>query len=289
MSEDANNIRDIQLVELGILMAVDDLCRKHGIRYTLYCGTLLGAIRHGGFIPWDDDVDIAMPLADYRRFLELADELPDTYVTQSPYNTPDTYLTWTKVYANGTTDMAAFMEKLDIHKGIGIDIYPMIGAANSRIGSRLQTAALRFAYHLRLGEFFKCQLAHGWRGSATRLFAKRVLAALPNGLEHALSNALLAVCMKDPERAERIGTIDSAPFAGKYARQDWQELTAASFEGADYPIPAEYDTILRTMYGDYMALPPEDKRLPSHAEAEGSIRDAHRDYREYERDRARKA
>ena len=81
MQYEQDELRRLQLVELDILRDIDKVCREHGIRYFLDSGTLLGAVRHGGFIPWDDDVDLGMPRHDYERFLEIAPRaLGDAYV-----------------------------------------------------------------------------------------------------------------------------------------------------------------------------------------------------------------
>ena len=91
----------IHTVELDMLKAVAHLCEDHGLRYSIYCGTLLGAVRHKGFIPWDDDVDIAMPLKDFRRFKKVVHKLPERFSCVCFDNTPDSIWPWIRIVANG--------------------------------------------------------------------------------------------------------------------------------------------------------------------------------------------
>ena len=281
-----SSIREIQDIELQMLEAVDTLCKKHGLRYTLYCGTLLGAIRHRGFIPWDDDIDIAMPLADYHRFLEVAHELPAGYTVQWPGHPSTHLLTWAKVFADGTTQMPVVASEIDVHWGVSIDIYPFIGAAPTKTGEFAQAVVLKTANFLRCADFYRCQLEHDLEDDPKRRRVKSIFVSIPRPLRMALATVLLKLGVKDPEKAERIGTIDRARFAGKYLRADWDDMTTAEFEGHMFPIPVKYDAFLRAMYGDYMQLPPEDQR-GGHYSRSRVIRDAKHDYREYKREIAR--
>ena len=124
-------LRTCQLKQLGILEEIDRICRKHNISYWLDGGSLLGAVRHGGFIPWDDDIDIAMPQDDARRFAEVAPkELPSTLRLQTP-DTENTREPIMKVrdlnsfYVEGNEDFS-----LDYSKGLFVDIFPMIDYPN---------------------------------------------------------------------------------------------------------------------------------------------------------------
>ncbi len=272
-----SDLEDLHAVELDILKAYADLCDRHGLTYTLYCGTLLGAIRHKGFIPWDDDVDVAMPLKDYRRLRAAANELPSPYVMLDWSNCPYYRLPWMRIYADGTTHMDLWEAGVDMHHGIWLDIYPFIGAAKTKAGQTLQDLLIVLSRGLHGGEYHRAL-----RGDPRLSF--RLLARIPGWIRLPLGNLCYRLAIRDPEKSRTIGTIDEAPFSGKYQKTDWEQMTTAVFEGTEFPIPAEYDKILRTMYGDYMTPPPENQRR-GHGTAHRII-DAHRDYREYQKELA---
>ncbi len=263
----------IHAAGLDILKAFADLCEKHGLTYTIYCGTLLGAVRHGGFIPWDDDVDIAMPLKDYRRFQKLAHELPERFECCHLGITREFNLLWTKISASGTTSMPVEAAALDIPWGISLDIYPMIGAFEGERGLKLQQNLLLTARRLRSADNYRVRRETG------RM--KSILSRVPFFLRKGLSDLLLRIAMRDPEKSRRVGTLDAAEFKGKFDREDWTELMPLRFEDREFAAPVRYDKVLRIMYADYMQLPPEEKRIP-HISSDGkTIIDPHRDYRLY--------
>ena len=118
-------LRELQLVELEILLEVDRVCRENGIEYFLDGGTALGAVRHGGFIPWDDDIDIGMTRENYEKFLEIAPEkLKNDYFLQTRKTDKKAPYMYAKVRKNGTVFMEWNKRNLDMHHGIYIDIFP---------------------------------------------------------------------------------------------------------------------------------------------------------------------
>ena len=273
--EDRNNVlAEIHAIQLEMLKAVDVLCEKYNIRYSIYCGTLLGAVRHGGFIPWDDDIDLAMPLEDYRKFLQHVDELPEGFICVHRDKTREYSLLWIKIMAVGTTFMDKKRMKLDVPQGISLDIYPMIGTPDSAFGKKIQKGLLFIAVRLQRAADYKVLHLPGC--------ARKIIAHMPEVLRLAAIEFLLYFSLINPENCENIGTIDAVSFEGKFKRKDWKEMTKLRFEDAYFTAPVHYDRILRRMYGDYMKLPPEEKRI-GHFD-ENTIIDPHRDYRLYRKE-----
>ncbi|MGL5958740.1 MAG: LicD family protein, partial [Phocaeicola sp.] len=124
----ATNLRACQLKQLSILEEVDKICKKHQLRYWLDGGTLLGAVRHGGFIPWDDDIDIGMPLEDMKRFIEIApNELPASLFLQTAESDPGTPALITKIRdLNSLYVESHDTFSSDYQKGLFIDLFPFI-------------------------------------------------------------------------------------------------------------------------------------------------------------------
>lgn len=267
--------------EMDMLKAVTDLCDQYGLTYTLYCGTLLGAVRHKGFIPWDDDVDIAMPLKDYRTFLTLGDKLPKPYVLQYPGSTKGYNVNWAKVFADGTTYMDKRLAgkgrtEFCMHQGISLDIYPMIGAARTETGQKIQRKLLLISRGMKVTEFNK---AIDYLDVHKK--SHILVGLIPYPVRKRVGRICLKAAMLDPDKHETRGTIDAAPFAGKYQYDDWRDLKKAAFGETEFMIPRRYDKLLTRMYGNYMKYPPEETRTGHFGEYEMII-DTERDYREYQ-------
>ena len=121
-----NTLRKLQLTQLEMLKVVDAFCKENDIQYSLYAGTLLGAVRHQGFIPWDDDLDICMSRENYNRFIELwTKDCPSGYIIQNKENTPEFTQSFTKIRKENTTFLQYEWEREKYHTGIFIDIFPI--------------------------------------------------------------------------------------------------------------------------------------------------------------------
>ena len=125
MQYDPDDLRQLQLVELEVLLAIDKLCARYDIPYFLDSGSALGAMRHGGFIPWDDDIDIGMLREDYERFVAVAlDELPEGYRLLTPDVTEGYAPMWAKVMREGTKFYTRETLEAGLDQGVFVDVFP---------------------------------------------------------------------------------------------------------------------------------------------------------------------
>ena len=125
-------LRELQLYKLEILKDITNICDRHRLKYFLYGGTLLGCVRHNGYIPWDDDVDIALLWDDYIRLLKvLKKDSPKKYFVQNLWTEKNFPCLWTQIRVNGTTSMPIELKGLKIHWGICIDVFPLISVSDN--------------------------------------------------------------------------------------------------------------------------------------------------------------
>lgn len=250
-------LEELQDVQYESLKDIASFCEKHGLKYALYCGTLLGAVRHHGFIPWDDDVDLVMPLEDYRRFEQLFPaEMDEKYFMQTYHTDKDCHVPWIKVNRRHTVYVDRKMASLGCDWGISVDIYPMIGLSDTPWKRKLQCILIQACKVM-------IRLEHDDLEGTKYTGYKRVnnlVRIFPRSVRLRLADRLLNRLMLDPAKTTLIGSVDGAPMAGKYTHDLWKEMTYGQFEDGRFVMPAEYDRLLRIMYGDYMVLPPEEQR-----------------------------
>ncbi len=234
---------------LQMMVEFDRICRENGLQYWLDSGTLLGAVRHKGFIPWDDDVDICMMRADYERLVQLADTFPETMELQTRELTPKayTYLPLPCKIRDKRTVIKSFYKSHD-EGGLFLDIFPM-DYYNGRFTDRLFKKTFRFLTRLN-----DCELNPS-------SFGKK-MAALFAPVSHACLRLMLRIaslkiaCKKNKVSDVVMYGLDTS--WNRYHRYDTIfPLKETAFEGMPFKIPGDSDRYLRTLYGpDYMMPPP---------------------------------
>ena len=240
---DGSLLRRQQMRMLELLLEVDRICKKHNIKYWLSSGTLLGAARHKGFIPWDDDVDIEMLWPDYKMLMKvLPQELPDNMALQSLDTDPNYFFFYAKV-----RDRRSYLEESNRYdrvwkeRGIYIDIFPFYK----------QPLWIHILSEKLQGHVYKIM---NRMGDDNREMWKVRLITRTN---KCLFFPLLHLLCKLGNARERCGL--GIPYHDPRHMEDTLPLTEAEFEGHLLPVPKDMDAALTLKYGDYMQLPDVDK------------------------------
>lgn len=241
-----------------LLKEFDRVCKHLDIPYVLFAGTLLGSVRHEGFIPWDDDLDVMMLRTDYERFLREADAFLDRkkFFLQREFS-EHWPLFFSKLRLNNTTCLEKFHPRdVQMHQGIYMDIFPCDNAAGTEIGRRIQFLASKVVIAKALDK----------RGYDTDSKAKKLFMAACRLLPTKPFWMLAKAGKKDSAMVHSFFGAASAYRKNLYPRHYFQSAIEGSFEGGKYPIPEAYDELLQSLYGDYMKLPPpEDRVCKQHA------------------------
>ncbi len=270
LKTETSTLRKHQLALLQMLHEIDRVCRKHNIIYTLFAGTALGAVRHGGFIPWDDDLDIIMLRPEYERFLALTpDELGGAYYLQREFS-EHWPMFFTKLRRNGTACIERYIPRDPLtHQGIYIDIFPCDNLSDAPAKRGRQFLASKAVIARALYQ----------RGYLTDNPGKKLAMQLSRCLpEEALW--AYAVDKREPESQMVHSFFGASSRYEKsiYPRKWFKETVLLPFEDGQFPVSAHYDELLTTLYGDYMTPTPVEKRGQKvHAE----IVDLEQSYTEY--------
>lgn len=258
------DLRKVQMIELEILQELDRVCKENEITYFLDSGTALGAIRHGGFIPWDDDIDVGMMREDYERFLSIAPEKLNTkYFLQTLNTDPKCPCLFAKIRKNGTIYQENNKSGMKMHMGIWIDIFPFdYISSNPEEQKRIISKARRYR-----NLFMLKKIPHIIKANerATLVF---YLKAIIRKVLHCISLIIpdeyyLKNINRIIESQKKNREYVTCLFYGNPVVWKTNHIIPAGkivFEGKEFMSVKDIDYYLKVQYGDYMKLPPIEER-----------------------------
>lgn len=273
---DINNeygLKRLQEELLAMMKDIDEICRKNGIKYCLTGGSVLGAVRHKGFIPWDDDLDIAMLKEEYEKFCEIAPEafkgtkyFLQNIDTEKEYNLP-----FAKIRNSETTDISEQHKKKNINHGIWIDVFIIDAVSKNRFKQFLQRKSSAVIYAAWSRDENLSTIKKGVINLCCKIFGEKQfikgICKLTRGEKTEYSKYVAAI-------DGRAGYIKET-----MPKEFYTEHILATFEDVKFPIPKQFDAFLSRLYGDYMTPPPYEKRGKDMHKA--YILDLNKSYREY--------
>lgn len=253
-------LEEIWKVEQEILDEVDRVCNEHHLKYSLAYGTLIGAVRHNGFIPWDDDIDIIMPVDDYNKLLSIWDNsAQEGYLLQNKITHGDFNQNFSKIRKEHTTFIQHEFEKsVSYSTGIFVDIFPGHYIPKKRIFQKFQKVAC--AVNLLMAR------DHGSGNNDIRGIAEQVLLSFPDCIKKKIyveSDSFI----QSWNRTSSCGIFFPSTIgevAKRYSIGLFDNMTTIPFNGKEYMCISEYKKMLEYDYGDYMKLPPEEDRVLKH-------------------------
>ena len=269
---DQETLRRVQLTQLEILKKFKEICEKHDLRYILSSGTLLGAVRHKGFIPWDDDVDVDMPRADYEKFLKAASaELGEEFSLQTWHNDENYPLPFAKIRMNGTIYRENAVQKEGV-TGIYIDVFPYDLCSDSESKNEKLFRKLN-----RINLFITEKT--GYLKSGTKTFRLKAVSAFIRFVNLFVSKAKwigkyekLAAKYNESDATICFASGGSRIGSWRVAKECFEKTAEIGFENEYFACPKDYDKYLSDAYGDYMTPPPMGDRMRGHGIVEVRFR-----------------
>ncbi|MDU1973254.1 LicD family protein [Veillonella rogosae] len=270
--------KEIQEKELTMLLYFKEFCDKHYLRFYLCGGGLIGAIRHNGFIPWDDDLDLFMPRPDYEKLAELWPKYADT--ERYTYCRTDRHHIYHDAGASIRDNNTTFINRHSMHEdichGLALEIMPIDGCAPGKISRALQLMwAMTFA-------LFNAQRLPDNKGPMYRALAGCIYKVFSSQSVryHIWRFAEKQMTKYDfntsKECTELIGSLKGMKL--RHPQEDFASVVYKDFEGHQIPVMKGYERYLRLIWGDYMQLPPVEQRVAKH---DAAFADLHTPYKEY--------
>ena len=250
---------EIKQIELNLLLKLDEICKNNGLKYYLCGGTLLGAIRHKGFIPWDDDIDVLMPRDDFEKLLQLEKTQKEESIEKIvSWKSGSSIYPFIKLINTDTVVKEKYLDE-KFTTGIWIDIFPLDGMPENKIIIEKKFKKIKFYKTVLLTAYSESGKGASWYAT----LAKRFLIPICKRLNTE------KLCNKLNDISKEF-SISESPYVGGFLwgygpqekmPKEFLEQVNVEFEGHSFPAPKCWNFYLKQLYGDYMQLPPVEKRI----------------------------
>lgn len=261
-------LEESQQAALCVLNVIADICEKNKFTYSFVYGTLIGAIRHKGFIPWDDDIDIAMPRPDYERFCEYCKKHSEELKPFRLLNM-DTCKDYPYMISRMSDDRYVLdvVNEKKFGLGVFVDIYPLDG-----LGCDFETAYQKMAVlrkyprlmYLSTRRYYHFGITKGWKKRILKLFAFTYAKIMGKNYFAKKINSLVDFSCYNSSKYVGCAVWGAGDKVYVFDKEKMGELIWVDFEGGKYRSYEGYDYLLKEWFGDYMQLPPEEDRVPHH-------------------------
>lgn len=259
------NTAELKQVMLDELLVVDEFCRKNGIEYFLEGGTGIGAIRHKGYIPWDDDIDIAMTRPNYERFIRSFNGYCDHLTLFAPELDNNFYASYANVCDNRTLLQEDMFDHRGYNLGVKIDIFPIDGCEDDINVCNRWHSLVRLLDNI-LSRRHR-NMRYVWQHNKWNYFTCAFVRVLTSPIRYrTLMRWLLKIVKRCDYATANYSYHAALPYkrVTRCAKEVWENYVDVEFEGHMVRNLRDYDTHLRTIFGDYMQLPPESERVCHH-------------------------